>query len=361
MGSSPQEVPEIRHHEPRVLPLHVFRPFSRLNLFLSFESNRINVLNQHFKVIRSHVIDFDFYPGFKSPDYCFNRDAIFPYPLYSPVILNGQIYIQYFNKVCQLINSQLIMQYTIPNLRLDHHSSFYGRLFPFKNALFAHNNCDQLFELQNGEFKLVLNVSGQFFHSCGVVLVFDYNDAISVFNEDFTKTEIINVTGAKFVSYCNEYLIAHNWSGENAWVVRFNDLKAKICKNLQKLRIDLIGEELELGKNGLQLNEKMAREIFKKDYTDDNVYQQYIDKQLVYQEYKNEINNIIGFEILLDANKEHFERKSTTFEDTHEVTQQFIINKKNVLNLSIQDIAERINIIQTKFIANIQFETVNIQ
>ena len=116
-------------------------------------------------------------------------------------------------------------------MRLDHHSSFFGRLFPFKNSLFVHNNSDQLFELIDNEFKVVLNVSGFFFHSCGVVLVFDYNDAISVFNENLTKTEIFKVDGAKFVSYSNQYLIVHNWSGEKGWVVRFCDLKTKIIKN----------------------------------------------------------------------------------------------------------------------------------
>ncbi|CAL5985004.1 Conserved_hypothetical protein [Hexamita inflata] len=82
--------------------MNVFKPFPDLNLFISVENNKIQILNEKCEILDHIDVDFDLYFGYKNPKYYGGKMVIFSAQMYSPVMCKGELYVQYFEKLVKV-------------------------------------------------------------------------------------------------------------------------------------------------------------------------------------------------------------------------------------------------------------------
>ncbi|CAL6111948.1 Conserved_hypothetical protein [Hexamita inflata] len=297
--------------------MNVISVCDKLNniFYLSIVQNRIYIISKTLRILTSYRVNFNQYiDKYKNNKFL---KHFHPY-MFTPVIVNDTIYIQYNRIILQVVNNTLKFVSNVPEFTYSFNASpFKRRLFAFKNKLYWSSNLS-IFELS--KYKTIINSSVKFnfineafmFKDC-VYIQNSETHMIYELNDDFTLRQVVQ---GGFVQF---------WNGGVA-------IMGKMILNLENMKIyctetDIFREEnFILGNSGLELKAEIQKQIF--GYA--------IQPDLIKVSYK-----------LFD--QQIFETRMNDIAEELETLSQKINQQKNKTSQELQNYKCLINSVCTKF------------
>ncbi|CAL6014580.1 Conserved_hypothetical protein [Hexamita inflata] len=296
--------------------MHVVKLMPSINIYAVFENNKMRIINQCAEVLKSIDIDFDFYPG----AYFNDKKSVFGayQQYYQAVLWNGEIYLQYFDKVMKYFGGKLCLVANIPNLN-NHTTSYYGRLFVCNNELCVSNNNGYIYFLNQRTSKiqafdlLPWSQYGMFIQFADIVYNLYYDNVYQVIDGGEQLELVCKVPEATILSFAQGGIIVLQ-SKDGSIVYVINMITKQCTKINEQNKRDIftqynIQSELKLGDTGLQLSYSQQVELFGRSqpYTIKNIYLQYARCQVQHKQFIKEFSSILTFNRLLDAAHTQFE------------------------------------------------------
>ncbi|CAL5994450.1 Conserved_hypothetical protein [Hexamita inflata] len=124
-----------------------FKVNVNLEIYAGFNRNKLVVFDRY-QVLKEIDIDFDFYPGFCSPEYCKGKTAILQHYLYQPIINDGHIYLQIFNNLYEYKDCKVELVCKITGLNTFYPQNFINHLFCLNGSVYASDSKQNIYKLE---------------------------------------------------------------------------------------------------------------------------------------------------------------------------------------------------------------------
>ncbi|CAL5998864.1 Conserved_hypothetical protein [Hexamita inflata] len=124
-----------------------FKVNVNLDIYAGFNRNKLVVFDRY-QVLEEIDIDFDFYPGFCSKEYCKGKTAVLQHYLYQPIINDGHIYLQIFNSLYEYKNYKVELVCKITGLNTFYPQNFINHLFCLNGSVYASDSKQNIYKLE---------------------------------------------------------------------------------------------------------------------------------------------------------------------------------------------------------------------
>ncbi|CAL5980017.1 Conserved_hypothetical protein [Hexamita inflata] len=119
------------------------------DIYMAIEDNYIYIVDRAKNVLAKHKVLYDIYCGYQCQVESKVVGVLNAYK-YKVVICNKQIYVQCLEKVYKLKGKELVLVFTIPELKAST-LSFFGMIAPLSNQLYVLNNIGQMYIYNESE------------------------------------------------------------------------------------------------------------------------------------------------------------------------------------------------------------------
>ncbi|CAL6040819.1 Conserved_hypothetical protein [Hexamita inflata] len=325
--------------------MNVFKPFPDVNLFISVENNKIQVLNEKCEILDHIDVDFDLYFGYKNPKYNNGKMVIFSSQMYSPVMCKGELYIQYFEKLVKVKNRKLEPVTQIPNINLAYFDSYFSRMYCQNDQLYLSNLYGSTYVLENNNFEQCNNNGERYYQFCSKTFMWSYSrKCVYVLNQE-NEREICNIGDCTFYSFSQGgTLVMHSRDCENVFVINMINLTFIELQNDSRFHVDNIKSHLELGTSGLQLKSAILTELFGDGFKVllEKTYKEYITAQSKFEQFI-EMKKLFKMNIFMNANQNAFQNRIWNYEQKLELVQTQIKQQIVKVDQNMTEYALKIN------------------
>ncbi|CAL5985040.1 Conserved_hypothetical protein [Hexamita inflata] len=337
---------EVKQAYPMQL-MNVYKPFSDLYLFISIENNKIQILNEKCEILDYIDVDFDLYFGYKNPKYNSGKMVIFSAQMYTPVMCNGELYVQYFEKLVKIQNGQLEVVAEIPNINLSYFDSFFARMFCQNDQLYASNLYGSTYKLLNNNFERYNDTGERYYQFCNKTFMWSYaRQCIYVIQNNMEEKQVCKIReNCTFYSFSQGgTLILHSSACQNVFIINLIDETYVELQNDKRFHVDNIKSHLALGVSGLQLKTAILTELFGANFVNllEKSYNEYITAQSKFEQFV-EIKKIFKMDILMNANQNAFQNRIQNQEQKFQQVQKQIKLQITKVDLNVTEYALKIN------------------
>ncbi|CAL6071301.1 Hypothetical_protein [Hexamita inflata] len=295
------------------------------NAFLVIEDSSLFVINRSYQILSAFDSPFTLFSGFTDK----YLTQLTEWQLHQPCICNNNIYVQIQDKIlifqnslkttqikqygvaqidqqngqAQLIqndsniNDQTLLnqnnqidqqiiinqyeQITIPFYNKQDQFSYYGKMFSVNGSFYVNNNNGQLFQYQNDQFEPVLQIYGEFYQFCDIVVQFDYQmHCVNIASYKLEFERIGDVPSAYCVKIAsNGVIILQNNKYENVYAVDLVNQCIKMI--LGQYKFANFQNMLIIGEYGLQLPDEVQNSLLGNKFSNQslNYQEQYFKTQ----------------------------------------------------------------------------------
>ncbi|CAL6087157.1 Conserved_hypothetical protein [Hexamita inflata] len=238
--------------------LYFLTPCGKFSLV--FNNNKVYILSRNLFILNEFDIQFDFHQQKYDKRYCRGKTSVLWFQKYNSVILNGQIFVQCFDKIYTFgAQNQFAELCRVPDLDLSTYESFYGKLFTINNQLMLANN-NKLYTYQQF-FTEIRDLNCNYIADwCGVVVFLNENKVCQLL-EDYSVKIIGTTNTSTLVVFCGAgTLILQSASGLDLYIVDLVNIQLHKINNtyqpndtVDQLSLSKIKNSLVIGDFGLQL------------------------------------------------------------------------------------------------------------
>ncbi|CAL6040787.1 Conserved_hypothetical protein [Hexamita inflata] len=324
--------------------MNVFKPFPDLNLFISVENNKIQILNEKCEILDSIDVDFDLYFGYKNPKYNNGKMVIFSSQMYTPIMCQGELYIQYFEKLVKIKNRKLEIVTEIPNINLSYFDSFFARIYCQNDQLYASNLYGSTYVLQYNNFEHLNNTGERYYQFCSKTFMWSYARQCIYVIQNLEEKYVCKIReDCTFYSFSQGgTLILHSSACKNVLIINLIDETYVELQNDKRFHVDNIKSHLELGVSGLQLKNAILTELFGNNFVNllEKTYNEYITAQSKFEQFV-EIKKLFQIDVLMNANQNAFQNKIQNQEQKFklvksQIKQQIVKVDKNITEYALK-------------------------
>ncbi|CAL6057801.1 Conserved_hypothetical protein [Hexamita inflata] len=331
-----------------------------LDIYAGFNRNKLVVFDRY-QVLEEINIDFDFYPGFCSQEYCKGKTAVLQHYLYQPIINDGHIYLQIFNSLYEYKNYNVELVCKITGLNTFYPQNFINHLFCLNGSVYASDSKQNIYKLEKKFVNQQTQImQTQFLTFCGRTFVLEFL-SISELKQLTEKRLICNLFGlcnliyynngmliykSEHASYlqdgCHEKYFAINLITEHT--VQLN------VANLNELQITI---KLWSGNN---LNEQWLekyitdQQFIESIQTNEQMYDEYLQMQVQNQAFNSQMQQLCKFDSVHKHVRTKFSLQSQRFSGQVSGLETNLKYKMMQCNCALLNINQQISELSNRFV-----------
>ncbi|CAL5994434.1 Conserved_hypothetical protein [Hexamita inflata] len=185
-----------------------FKINANLDIYAGFNRNKLVVFDRY-QVLEEIDIDFDFYPGFCSPEYCKGKTAVLQHYFYQPIINDGHIYLQIFNNLYEYKDRTVELVCKITGLNTFYPQNFINHLFCLNGSVYASDSKQNIYKLEKKFVNQQTQImQSQFLTFCGRTFILEFQ-SISEMQSLTVKRQICNLFGLCNLIYYNNGILIY--------------------------------------------------------------------------------------------------------------------------------------------------------